>query len=156
MVPEICLPLGQFDAHDTPTVDNEASKLNIHLVFIPKGGTGKCQSLDRRAFGALKSKGRAKWARYYEENPGRVCTREIAADLLLTPWDELDDSFIVAGWDLAGDVMGNTSWSDNDEECSPTLNDEPSDNKEENRESEELNEADDNSEDQYIGCPTRG
>jgi hypothetical protein len=90
--PEICLPLNQFDTHNTSTVHDEASKLNIHLVFIPKGGTGKYQPLDRRVFGALKSKGRAKWARCYEANPGRVCTHEIAADLLLTSWDELDNS----------------------------------------------------------------
>jgi hypothetical protein len=82
-------------------------------------------------FGALKSKGRAKWARYYEENPGRVCTREIAADLPLTSWDELDNSYIVAGWDLGADIMDNTSSSDNDEEWSLTLNDGPSDNEEE-------------------------
>jgi hypothetical protein len=46
MAPEICLLLDQFDPHDTPTVHNEASKLNIHLVFIPKGGAGKYQPLD--------------------------------------------------------------------------------------------------------------
>jgi hypothetical protein len=40
MAPEICLLLDQFDAHNTPTVHNGASKLNIYLVFIPKGGPG--------------------------------------------------------------------------------------------------------------------
>jgi hypothetical protein len=35
------------------------------------------------------------------------------------------------------------------------LNDEPSDSEEEDKESEELNEADDNLEEQYIGCPTQ-
>jgi hypothetical protein len=75
MALEVCLLLDQFNAHDTPTVYNEASKLNIHLVLIPKGGTGKYQPLDRRVFGALKSKGRAKWTRVYEANPGRVCAR---------------------------------------------------------------------------------
>jgi hypothetical protein len=83
MAPDICLLLDQFDAQETPTVHDEASRLNSHLVFMPKGGTGRYQPLDRRVFGALKSKGRAKWARYYEANPGRVCTCKIAADLLL-------------------------------------------------------------------------
>jgi hypothetical protein len=62
MALEICLLLDQFDAQDTPTVHDEASKLNIHLIFIPKGGTGKYKPLDRRVSGALKSKGRMKWA----------------------------------------------------------------------------------------------
>jgi hypothetical protein len=78
-----------------------------------------------------------------------VCTREIAADILLTCWDELDNSHIVAGWDLGVDVMDDTSSLDDDEEWFQTLNDEPSDNEEEDEESEELNEADDNPEDQY-------
>jgi hypothetical protein len=41
MAVEICLLLDQFDAQGTPTVHDEASKLNIHLVFISKGGSGK-------------------------------------------------------------------------------------------------------------------
>jgi hypothetical protein len=60
MPSEICLLLDQFDVHGTPTVHDKASKLNVHLVFIPKGGNGKYQPLGRRVFGALKSKGRAK------------------------------------------------------------------------------------------------
>jgi hypothetical protein len=126
MACEICLLLDQFNAHDTPTVHDEASTLNIHLVFILKDGTGKYQTLDRRVFEALKSKGRAKWARYYEANPGRVCTREITADLLLTFWDELENSCIVAGWNPRAGVMDDTSSSSDDEEWSLTLNDEQS------------------------------
>jgi hypothetical protein len=120
MTPEICLLPNQFDAHDTPTVYDEASKFNIHLVYIQKSGTGKYQHLDRRVFAALKSKGRAKWARYYEANPGRLCTREIAADLLLTSCEELDNSCIVAGWDVGADVIDDTSSSDDNEEWSRT------------------------------------
>jgi hypothetical protein len=127
-------------------VHDEASKLIIHLVFIPKSGTGKCQRLGRRVFGALKSKARAKWAGYYGANSGRVCTREIAADLLLTSWDELDNPCIVTGWNLGTDVKDDTSSSDDDDEWSLTLNDGPTDNKEEQEENEELNESGDNPE----------
>jgi hypothetical protein len=69
--------------------------------------------------------------------------------LLLTSWDELDKSYIVADWELRADVMNDTSLSDDDEEWSRTLNNEPSDNEEEDEKSEELNEADDNHEEQY-------
>jgi hypothetical protein len=60
VAPEICLLLDQIDAHDIPTVHDQAGMLNIHLVSIPKGRTGKYQPLDRCVFGALKSKGHAK------------------------------------------------------------------------------------------------
>jgi hypothetical protein len=74
---------------------------------------------------------------------------EIAADLLLKSWDELDSSYIVAGWDLGANVMDDTQSSEYDEKWSLTLNDKPSGNEEEDEESEELNEADDNPEEQY-------
>jgi hypothetical protein len=45
--------------------------------------------------------------------------------------------------------MEDSSLSDDDEEWSLTINDEPSDSEEENEENEELNEADNNPEEQY-------
>jgi hypothetical protein len=73
--PEICFMLDQFNAHDTRRIHEAADSPNIHLVFIPKGGTGRYQPLDRRVFGASKAKGRAKWTQQYEGNPGEICTR---------------------------------------------------------------------------------
>jgi hypothetical protein len=147
--PEVCLLLDQFGAHDTPSVHHEASRLNIHLVFVPKGGTERYQPSDRRTVGALKSKGRAKCARYYQENSGIVCTREIAADLLLTSWTELDQSCILAACDLEEQPKQNSSSSDDDEEWSLTLASEPDDSDEENEEEngDDASDKDDNHED---------
>jgi hypothetical protein len=55
-VTDICLLLDQFEAHDMPSVHNEAHQQNIDFVFIPRGRMGKYQSLDRRTFGALNAK----------------------------------------------------------------------------------------------------
>jgi hypothetical protein len=114
--PEVCLLFDQFGPHDTRSIHHEASRLNIHLVFVPKVGTGRYQPLAMRTFGALKSKGRTKWAGHYQENPGIVCTRETAADLLLTSWTELDQSCILAAWDLEEDPKQDSSSSDDDGE----------------------------------------
>jgi transposase len=125
--PEICLVLDQFHAHDTPEVHEMAQAHNIHLLFVPRGGTGRYQPLDRRVFGALKAKGRAKWATNYQANPGTSCTRPIAAALLLACWAELSESCVLAGWDLEADPMeSDSSSSDSDGEWSLTLCDEPS------------------------------
>jgi hypothetical protein len=50
---------------------------------------------------------------------------------------------------MGTDVMDDPSSSSNDEEWSLTLNDEPSDSEEENKESEELNETNGNPEKHY-------
>jgi hypothetical protein len=123
---EVCLLLDQFGAHDTPSFHHEASRLNIHLVFVPKGGAGRYQPLDRRTFGALKSKGRVKWARYYQENPGIVCTGEIVADLLFTSWTELDQFCTLAAWDLEEEPEQDSSSSDDNKERFLMLASEPS------------------------------
>jgi hypothetical protein len=81
-------------------VTKTAEELGIEIIWIPKGATGKCQALDRLTFGALKSKGRAKWRFIFSEGCGKQCTKEIAAELLLQWWAELSDSAVEAGWDF--------------------------------------------------------
>jgi hypothetical protein len=51
----------QFTVHTTDEVTETAEELGIEIIWLPKGATGKYHPLDRRTFGALKSKGRAKW-----------------------------------------------------------------------------------------------
>jgi hypothetical protein len=126
--PEIGLLLDQFGAHDTSEVRREADSLGIHLIFIPKGATGRFQPLDRTTFGALKAKGRAKWVRAYETQPGLVCTRELGARLLLESWNELTDACVMAGWDLQDETSDDDSSSDeSDEDWSLDVSDEPDD-----------------------------
>jgi hypothetical protein len=146
---EVCVLLDQFGAQGTPSVHDEPSRLNIHFVFVPERGTGRYQPFDRRSFGALKFKGRAKRVRYYQENPGIVCTCEIAADLSLISWIELDQSCILAAWDLEEEPEQDSSSSDDDEEWSLTLASESDDSDEENEEEngDDSSEEDDDHED---------
>jgi hypothetical protein len=100
MTDHIVLVLDQFDAHDNVAVYKRADELNIEMIFIPRGGTGQYQPLDRSVFGALKSKGRTKWNQHIFQKPGAGCTRAEAAELLLECWDELSEACIQSGWDL--------------------------------------------------------
>jgi hypothetical protein len=95
----ICLILDQYGTHVTEAVQNKASELGTSLLWVPKGATGIYQPLDRRVFGALKSKGRAKWRRSNLEQSNR-CDRETAAALLIASWEELSDSVVSAAWDF--------------------------------------------------------
>ena len=127
-VPVISLVLDQYGAHDTPKVQRTAESLDIELIFVPKGGTGKYQPLDRRVFGALKAKGRAKWSREFARHPGMVCTREMAAGLLLSSWAELSADAVLAGWDLeSSEKAGESSSDEDDEEWILSVDDDDSD-----------------------------
>jgi hypothetical protein len=53
--------MDQFTVHTTDKITETAEELGIEIIWVPKGATGKYQPLDRRTFGALKSKGRTKW-----------------------------------------------------------------------------------------------
>jgi hypothetical protein len=75
--------MGQFTVHTTDEVTETAEKLGIEIIWVPKGATGKYQPLDRHTFGALKSKGRAKWKLIFSQECVKQYTKEIAAELLL-------------------------------------------------------------------------
>jgi hypothetical protein len=62
--PLYCI-MDDFSAHTTDRVLNTAAEFTIEIIWIPEGATGIYQSLDRRVFGALKSKGRAEWKCFY-------------------------------------------------------------------------------------------
>jgi hypothetical protein len=66
---------------------------------VPRDGTGRYQPLDRRIFGALKSKGKAKWRRDFNDHYGAGCTKAMRAQLLLESWNDLSESVVTAGWD---------------------------------------------------------
>jgi hypothetical protein len=85
--------------------------LGIEIIWVLRGGTWRYQSLDRRTFAALKSKGKAKWRRYFNDHYGTSCTRGIAAELLLESWNELSDSAVTASWAYGESIKD----EDNDE-----------------------------------------
>jgi hypothetical protein len=86
--------MDQDRTQTTEAVAVKAEAFGIELIWIPKGATGKYQPLDKRVFGALKSKGRAKWRHEFAEHDGMGCTREIGAEFLFQSWSELSDSVV--------------------------------------------------------------
>jgi hypothetical protein len=97
----ICFVMDQFRAHTTDPVFAEAEALEIEIIWIPKGATGQHQSLQRRTFGALKSKGKAKWKYIFAQHSGALCSTQISTELLLQSWDELSESAVVVELDFA-------------------------------------------------------
>jgi hypothetical protein len=112
----LCLLLDQYRTHATPAMTEKAEMLGIELIWIPKGATGRYQPLDKRTFGVLKAKGRAKWQHQFTEHDGMPCTRETAAELLLQSWSELSESAISTGWNYDEELNEDEESSDSDEE----------------------------------------
>jgi hypothetical protein len=97
------LIINQYTTYAVPETKKEAEELGVKIIWVPKGGTGHRQPLDRRTSGALKSKGKAKWCPYFNDHYGFGYTREIGAELRLESGHEFSESDGLAGWDY-GDL----------------------------------------------------
>jgi hypothetical protein len=100
---KIHLVVDQYPSHFTPEAELKASQLNIHMIPIPSGGTGKYQPMDLRIFGIMKTKGSYKWNQFYHRNPNFVLTKEYAAQLALECWGEITSSHILSAWGFGGE-----------------------------------------------------
>ena len=113
-----------FQAHHNDEAQNEAKKLNIALIAVPNGATDECQPLDRRIFGALKSRLRSELNRHISaqlvlliqarqapdanNNPLLNApiemphfTKRSACELLIRLWDSMPQYQVLNGWQIA-------------------------------------------------------
>jgi hypothetical protein len=91
--------MDQYRTDIATEIQAEAESLGIEIIPVLRGGTGRYQPLDRRTFGALRSQGKAKWRRYFNDHYGTSSVREIAAELLLESQNKLSDFVVIASWD---------------------------------------------------------
>jgi hypothetical protein len=94
----IALVLDQYPAHISPVSHNRARELNIKMILVPKGGTSIYQPLDRRIYGAMKSKARAKFDRQVISDGNHSMNKEAAAKLAHECWAELTVENIIDAW----------------------------------------------------------
>ena len=87
-----------FAAHRDDKVVNKAAKLDIGIGFIPPGMTDRYQPLDRRLFGAVKSRARARF-------DSKSCSPDHDPDLLtaletlVNVWRSVTQEEIIDAWD---------------------------------------------------------
>jgi hypothetical protein len=72
-------------------MNKKAEALGIELMFVPKGATGRYQPLDKRTFGALALKGRARRRHEFAHHSGKSPRREVGAELLLNSMNREKD-----------------------------------------------------------------
>ena len=93
------LILDRYPSHETETVQEEARKLGIKLIYVPTSATELYQPLDRRVFGALKSKASSKFNDHAFTNQTAYSKAE-AADLFIQCWNELNPDVILSAFRL--------------------------------------------------------
>jgi hypothetical protein len=82
-----CLLWDTSSAHRDQAVKEYTAQKGLKLVFIPPGMTDKYQPLDRRVFGSLKSRARARFDNLWIQHPGKALSLIDAIAILLDVWE---------------------------------------------------------------------
>jgi hypothetical protein len=73
--------------------------LGIRVEFIPPGATGHCQPLDRRVFGILKQRAKARFdRRNLDSRPDEFRIAE-SIGILIECWDSISQEQVLSAWD---------------------------------------------------------
>jgi hypothetical protein len=78
-----------YPSHRTDLVFATAEANDVELLFVPEGGTGRFQPLDRRVFGELKSRARAEFVRRLRLAGGADIDYETRVQILVTCWNAI-------------------------------------------------------------------
>lgn len=90
------LILDVFRAHMDKTVQDEANRLNIKLIYVPSCGTGRFQPLDRSVYGAVKNKLKTK-----NVLSGNIKKRHSEIHQQMDEiWNDLTEKIIKTAWDI--------------------------------------------------------
>jgi hypothetical protein len=95
---QIVLIWDIFPAHRTEWIKSLARELGIKLDFIPAGMTGECQPLDRRIFGSLKARARARFDALYSHD--KEPTMMDSVGMLLGAWNSINQDEVLRAWEL--------------------------------------------------------
>jgi hypothetical protein len=96
-----------YAAHREEGVKAYAARKGIGLLYIPPGMTDTYQPLDRRIFGSLKARARARFDDLWVDNPSRELTLVDAIEILLEAWAAVTQEEILNAWaDLDPEPIG--------------------------------------------------
>jgi hypothetical protein len=87
-----------YAAHREEGVKAYAARKGIGLLYIPPGMTDTYQPLDRRIFGSLKARARARFDDLWVENPSRELSLVDAVEVLLEAWAAVTQEEILNAW----------------------------------------------------------
>jgi hypothetical protein len=93
----VVLVWNVFTSHRCEQTKANAAQLGIRLEFIQPGATGECQPLDRRLFGSLKSRTRARFDALWAQSQDPTMADSIT--MLLDAWRSFDQFEVLGAWE---------------------------------------------------------
>ena len=94
----IYLVLDSYSVHRSIEIKSKADELKIELIFIPPGMTDRCQPLDLRVFGTLKSISR----RLYRQAQNQETRKKADAVVdIIRAWKSISEELIISSWNEA-------------------------------------------------------
>jgi hypothetical protein len=94
------LVLDVYTTHRTDKIQQLAENLDIELLYVPSGGTGEYQLLDRLVFGELKSRARAEFARKSTAERFVDFDNESTLQVLVQCWNKISVDNVVKAWHI--------------------------------------------------------
>ena len=89
-----------YSSHRNAEIQKWAAEQHINLVFVPAGQTSTWQPLDRKIFGALKSKAQKKLNTMCVVQELETLKMTDAVWILLQSWSEISRSLVKKAWSL--------------------------------------------------------
>jgi hypothetical protein len=94
------LVLDVYPSHRTERVLATAEANDVELLFMPAGGTGRFQPLDRLVFGELKSRARLEFGLPLWRAGGADIDSETSVQILVTCWNAIPTNNIRNAWNV--------------------------------------------------------
>jgi hypothetical protein len=94
------LILDVYPTHRTDRVIEIAAANDVELLFVPAGGTGRFQPLDRRIFGELKARARAEFRRWTWRADGLDMDYEQSIRILSRCWMAIPAENVKKAWNV--------------------------------------------------------
>jgi hypothetical protein len=98
-----CLLWDVLSAHRDAELKMHAPTRSTELVYIPPGSTDRHQLLDRRIFGNLKSRARARFEALWMRDAGHQLTLLGAVEVLLDVWNNIGKDEVIDAWSELAD-----------------------------------------------------
>jgi hypothetical protein len=89
--PNVVVIMDRASCHTKEEILFEAARLNVRLIFVPPGATGRHHPMDFRVFGVLKQN--AMW-----DCPGWAWTKADAVRTIIHAWGQVRERLVASGW----------------------------------------------------------
>jgi hypothetical protein len=94
------LVLDVYPSHRTERVIATAEANNVELLFVPPGGTGRFQPMDRRIFGGVKARARAEVGRRLQFEGFETIDYAISVQIPRKCWTSIPSANVRKAWNV--------------------------------------------------------